>query len=299
MTSLRPFFTGIVDYAGLFPPAKLDMSAAVHAYAKYREGPDGDLLGNFVVGVGRLDELSACASALLPRDADPWKVSVIAPIDNLTHSRSAIDHFNAIHSVQSKSGHAVCDTIELPVSSHDDIRNAVAIFADDLSTFLEVPTRSDPAYLIAEIAETPASAKIRTGGTVGSAIPAPEHVLRFIRECVDKGVPFKATAGLHHAIRGRYPLTYEPNAPTGMMFGYLNVFFAAAFCAAGSSVSAVLGVLEETDPHAFRSDATGIWWKDHVVVEQQLTVVRQAVATSFGSCSFTEPVAEARDLNLI
>jgi hypothetical protein len=116
---------------------------------------------------------------------------------------------------------------------------------------------------------------------------------------VNEGVPFKATAGLHHLIRGEYPLTYEANSPTATMYGFLNVFLASAFCASGSSESAVLSVLEETNPRAFRFDDTGVWWRDHFVVYEQLPIVRQTVATSFGSCSFTEPVAEARNFQII
>ena len=298
MSLLRPFLTGIIDYAGLFPPAKLDMSSAVHAYAAYRASRDADLLGRFVVPAARLEEFSAVASALLPHQGAPWKLSVIGG-DDLDHTKSLIEHFNGAHEKRSIGGHAVCDTIEMPVSSHDDVRNAVAEFGDDTSLFLEVSPLADPVYLISAIADTSASAKIRTGGITESAFPAAEQVLRFIESCVDKGVPFKATAGLHHVIRGNYPLTYEHDAPRATMFGFLNVFFAAAFCAAGSSESAVLAVLEETDPSNFRYDDGGVWWDDHVVTHEQLSVVRQAVAVSFGSCSFTEPVDEARKLHLV
>ena len=298
MTSLRPFLAGIIDYAGLFPPAKLDMSSAVRAYAEYQDSGDKDLLGRFVVPVERLEEFAAVAGALLPRDGEPWRLSVIGG-DDPERTRTAVEHFNASHDLHSSAGHAVCDTVEMPVSSHDDIRNAVMAFDDNFSLFLEVSPASEPGYLIGAIADTSASAKLRTGGVVESAIPSPDQVFAFIELCVEYGVPFKATAGLHHAIRGRYPLTYERDSPTAMMFGYLNIFFAAAFCAAGSSPGAVLGALEETDPSQFRSDDVGVWWQDHVVIHEQLSVVRQAVATSFGSCSFSEPVDEARNLHLI
>jgi hypothetical protein len=269
------------------------MRSAVNAYAKYQDGDESDLLGRFVLPASRLDEFAADAEALLSRDGEPWQLSAIAT-GNISGTRTLIEHFNAAH-----AGRAVCDTVELTVTSHDDVRSAAAEFPEEMSVYLEVPVVADPGYLISEIAETAASAKIRTGGIVETAIPSPDQVLRFISTCVEQGVPFKATAGLHHAIRGMYPLTYEANAPRAMMFGYLNIFFASAFSAAGSSEGAVLGALEETDASAFKVDETGVWWQDHVVVHEQLTVVRQAVATSFGSCSFVEPVAEARNLNLI
>ena len=290
MSSLRAFLSGIIDYAGLFPPAAKDMTTAVSEYAKHRAGPDADLLGRFVVPVARLNDFAETLAQHAP--SEPWSVSAIAS-EHPSLTRTAIDRFNR------STSHARCDSVEMSVASYDDIFQATATLRDEYSLFLEGSPHSDLTSLLREIAQTSASAKIRTGGVVESAIPSPEQVLQFMQICVDEGVPFKATAGLHHAIRGRYPLTYEHSAPIGTMFGYLNVFFAAAFCAAGSSESAVLGILEETDPEAFRIDDRGIWWQDHVVVHEQLAIVRETVASSFGSCSFTEPVNEARQLHLI
>ena len=293
MSSLRAFLTGIVDYAGLFPPAKLDMPAAVSAYAGYIDSADRDLLGRFVVPLERLDELSESKAALDHRGAEPWNVSVIAGED-LEKAKETIDRFNGAHGV------SLCvDAIETPVDSLKRIEDAVRLFPDPFEVYLEIPSGSDPLPLLRSMTPTSASAKLRTGGITESAIPSPEQVLRFMETCVDEGVPFKATAGLHHAIRGRYPLTYEPDAPIATMHGYLNIFLASAFSAAGSSSSAVLGVIEETDPRAFRVDERGVWWSDHLVVHEQLDVARQTAAVSFGSCSFSEPVGEARLLGLI
>jgi len=80
MAALDALLTGLVDYAGLFPPAGLDMRAAVRAYDAYRRGPHTRLLGSFVVPAARLDEFGAEAAALgADRGADPaWMVSVVA-----------------------------------------------------------------------------------------------------------------------------------------------------------------------------------------------------------------------------
>lgn len=293
MASLRAFLSGIIDYAGLFPPAKLDMSAAVRAYAEQIAGRDSDLLGRFVVPAHRLADFSEEAAPLLSGDGEPWKVSVIVS-DGVDSARDDIDLFNNVH-----EGLAVCDTVEMRVASYDDVLKGLAFFGEPFSLFLEPAPHEDATSILREIAATAASAKLRTGGTTPDAIPSPDHVMRFMATCVEEGIPMKATAGLHHAIRGHYPLTYEPSSPTGLMYGYLNIFLGAAFCAAGSSTSAVLGILEETDPSRFRVDDRGVWWEDHIVVHEELNVVRHAVATSFGSCSFTEPVGEARRLGLI
>jgi hypothetical protein len=172
-------------------------------------------------------------------------------------------------------------------------------FPEPFELYLEVPALDDPADIIKTISNTPASAKIRTGGIVESAAPTSERIYRFMQGCVSEGVPFKATAGLHHLIRGTYPLTYEADSPSATMYGFLNIFLAAAFCASGSSESAVIGILTESNVAAFRFDEKGVWWRDHFVLDEQLAVVRRTVATSFGSCSFTEPVGEARKFQLI
>ena len=48
---------GLVDYAGLFPPASEDMRDALENYASYRASDDRSALGRFIVPVSRLKEL--------------------------------------------------------------------------------------------------------------------------------------------------------------------------------------------------------------------------------------------------
>ena len=38
MSAIRALLTESIDYAGLFPPAGLDMASAVENYARYRAG---------------------------------------------------------------------------------------------------------------------------------------------------------------------------------------------------------------------------------------------------------------------
>ena len=71
------------------------------------------------------------------------------------------------------------------------------------------------------------------GGVTEDAFPKTGQILRFIRTCLAANLPFKATAGLHHPVRCFKPLTYEKNAPEGMMNGFLNVFLAVEFLKMG------------------------------------------------------------------
>ena len=58
---LRILLRGLIDYAGLFPPASLDMADAVRNYAAYREGEHAWALGRFVVPAARLEEFERVA----------------------------------------------------------------------------------------------------------------------------------------------------------------------------------------------------------------------------------------------
>ena len=78
-------------------------------------------------------------------------------------------------------------------------------------------------------------------------VPGAGGASRVHRHACRANVPFKATAGLHHATARRLPLTYDEDSPKGPMFGFLNVFLAAAFVHAGMTDGAALALLLERD----------------------------------------------------
>jgi hypothetical protein len=75
----RPLLAGVVDYAGLFPPAGLAMAPTVHRYAAYRRGPQRALLGRLVVPIARLEEFEAAALDLLPTTPRSRPATPLAP----------------------------------------------------------------------------------------------------------------------------------------------------------------------------------------------------------------------------
>ena len=118
----------------------------------------------------------------------------------------------------------------------------------------------------------------------------------FIAACQRAGVPFKATAGLHHPLRAEYRLTYEPDSPKGTMHGYLNVFLAATLLYSGEKEPTALEMLDERDPAAFVFDDDGIVWRGKRVSTKEILASRSRFAISFGSCSFGEPIDELAQL---
>ena len=77
------------------------------------------------------------------------------------------------------------------------------------------------------------------------------------------------------------------------MFGFLNVFVAAAFAYDGTQdADFLINVLEEQDIAKFENSNGGISFDGKSVSKEQLTTIRDTKLATFGSCSFTEPTSE-------
>ncbi|MEP7271453.1 MAG: hypothetical protein ABI882_08095 [Acidobacteriota bacterium] len=105
MRSLEILLTDSIDYAGLFPPAELEMQQAVARYADYRHSAEAWMLGRFITPVARLDEFERAADAHLDYDSDsiPWKLSVLAGSDPVA-DLAAISEFNRRHTLDPELG---------------------------------------------------------------------------------------------------------------------------------------------------------------------------------------------------
>jgi hypothetical protein len=204
--------------------------------------------------------------------------------------------FNNRYGSDSKEGHAVIDVAELKAATVNDVARQRSQLPS-LMTYFEIPTSDDVSPLVKAIGGAGARAKIRTGGVTPESIPPASEVIDFIVACRRESVPFKATAGLHHPIRGSYRLTYEPDSPIGTMYGFLNVFVASALIYAGESEDAATAALEETDPAAFTFEDDAITWRGKRIPAEQIEESRLEFAISFGSCSFREPIDELRPIS--
>ena len=294
----RLLLEGIIDYAGLYPPASLAMPAAVRNFAHYRAGGAGWMLGRFVCPANALEEFSRLADPLLPRDAGaiPWRLTAVSSGD-VAADMGGIAAFNERHRVCFEECGALVDAYEVRVAGAEEIPRVDALVPRELLTYFEVPA-AGAATLLPLIAGTGRRAKLRAGGVTNDAFPSAETVVSFLRQCIALAVVVKATAGLHHPLRGLYRLTYAPDAPSGTMYGYLNVFLVAALLAQGGHDADAIALLQESDPSALSIDEHAVTWQsgarsvrfDRVLLQR----VREQVLVSFGSCSFTEPVDEIR-----
>jgi hypothetical protein len=303
VNSLRILLEGLIDYAGLFPPAALEMQTAMRKYAEYRESEYRWALGRFIVPVARLDEFEKAAEGILlsgcQERGDFWRLSALGGGD-LSSDLNRIAEFNKKYATSdSPAGLAIIDSIEIKAAQPADIENAMNLTPAKLALYFEIPINDDPTELIKSIAETEARAKVRTGGVTADAFPSSFNLARFIKICAEEDVPFKATAGLHHPLRSVNKLTYAPDSASAMMHGFLNVFLAAAFAQNGMEVDRLVELLEEKSPEAFQFDSGGATWRDEMIVRGQLRNSRSLLAIAFGSCSFEEPIEDLKEIGLL
>lgn len=259
----KHLFRDLVDDAAMFPPGNAEPATALKEHGGWRAHPHADVIGPLLVRADRWDELVSVA------DSADEKVSTVVIGD--VHP-PALEH-----PLLTVVGYEVAwSGGELPAAPG---RLAV-----------EPATAEHVEDLLAEVGEAridgrPVIAKFRTGGTTPDAFPTDEELATSVWAAYNAGVPFKLTAGLHHAVRHTGPDTgFEHH-------GFLNVMAAAHRCAASADIDELAAVLGERDVDAVAGVVAG--WS----VDDALNVRSQFV--SFGCCGVGDPLADLTALGLI
>lgn len=307
--SRHTLLASLIDYAGLFPPASLDLGDAAAEYRAARGGPHAWMLGAFVIPASRLEELAGLLVRTMATGEAPWEISVI--LDGAPGPAAA-----QAAAFEAELAPAVVITmveVKLPPgvgqgqsTSEEEAGRAFAAAASVSGTvmpFLEVPvTASWHNELLAAVAlidrlrtaaRRRAGAKLRCGGSAPQDFPEPAAVAGFMVACRDRGLPFKATAGLHHPIR-------HLDANVGIVrHGFLNLLVAAALSESGADERTVEAIIAEQDRAAFTIGAAGVGWRDMHADANAVEQTRSGGFSSYGSCSFDEPVEDLEALDLL
>jgi len=287
--SARVLLAGAVDYAGLFPPAALGMPEAVAEYLRGRASEGRWALGRFVAPASRLEEFGSAARAagVLSSD-DPIALSALIGADAAA-DHLAIEQFNRTHHPLG----AVVDAVEGRAATAPAATELATRFAGPFACWVEVPLDGALPAVLDALVGTGAGPKIRMGGVVASGFPSADQVVQFLVEVLRRGLPYKATAGLHHPVRGDYRLTYASDSASGTMHGYLNLLLATALLQSGGTAEQARALLLLTpDAATPRLDEDGATWGAHHFSLEALQQARQAGMQAFGSCSFREPLSD-------
>jgi hypothetical protein len=277
--STTALFAGLIDDAAMFPPGNAPLPEAVDNHQRHRAAWYSPLIGPLLCPASRVDELTSQAQAPLPvRLVMDTGAGGIGP---------------AVDAVASDD-RLILSGVEIALPPEDPVgaaRRAVSALdaavggpAEEEPAFIE-PARA-PAWrgALEVVAEAGYRAKFRTGGTTADAFPSESEVAEFIVACLDLGIAFKCTAGLHHAVR-------RTDADDSEQHGFLNILAAVCVCLDGGDTEAASTVLAERDAAEIVSRLRGL---DSARASQ----VRRWFS-SYGSCNIREPLDDLIALDLI
>lgn len=239
----RALLGGLIDHAPTFPPAQLPLAEGLAEHRRVRDGETGWIVNRFVCPASKLSELGD----------EPLRLSVVVDEGRLPQADERIE------------------AVEAAGLDHEVLVDAAP------EVYCELPLRYDVSFRILQLGELGLRAKVRCGGATAPRIP---DLAEFIAACRRLGVPFKATAGLHHPLR-------EDDE-----HGFLNLLAAAVF---GDEEEA----LAEEDRSAFEITDEVFIWRDHEAGADEIARARRELFVSFGSCSAQEPIDGLRELGLL
>jgi hypothetical protein len=243
ISARRVALEALIDHAALFPPASMSMADALLEDRRVRAADTGWIVNRFVVPASRLAEVGR----------EPLPLSVVYDSD------ASLDDPRI-------------EAVEIPPAQTAELDVPVG------EIYLELAADGDVEQRITFLGELGLRAKVRCGG---AAVPSVERLAHVIRTCRERGVPFKATAGLHHAIRA------------GEEHGFLNVLAAATFAGEEGAV------LADGERSSFGLDDEALRWRDRTAAAGEIAGIRRELFVSFGSCSVQEPIDDLTALGIL
>jgi hypothetical protein len=274
--SVPPAWRGLLDDAAIFPPGDVPLPEAVEAHDAHRRSWYGDLLGSFV--------LKDTDLPLVRGTAHPLSVVVTGGAGQVAGPLAAAGRLGlrvqgleiALRDLDDLAGNA-----RRVVAAVEHAR-AEGVLGDEVPVFVELP-QDDPSYgweaAADEVAAAELRLKLRTGGVEAHLFPSADRLAAWIDAVLDRELPFKCTAGLHHAVRHTSVEGFEQH-------GFLNLLIATLRAFDGASRAETVATLEERD--AARLE----------VGDGDVARARRWF-TSFGTCSIDEPLADLLSLDLV
>lgn len=281
-TAPRSLFTRLIDDAAVFPPGLAPLPRAVSDHLWRAGQPNADLVGPLLVAASSAQELRRL------KRTGPLRVVLIARVDTpLTVVSGALAELGGSPDMTEQDGLEVA-AVEIGWSGQ---------WAQSLTWGLSLPVtvevpRDAPGLAAAladlreqrEHSQVRVQAKLRTGSTPAQPVPTGAEVTHFIASCVQTGLPFKLTGGLHHVLA-------HTTAEGEDQHGLLNVLVATHQAIAGTDLPALEGILAQRDPRPLVETLAGL-------SEEQARAVR-GLFTAYGCCGVLDPIGELRDLGLI
>ena len=272
MSTLAGLTDQLIDDAAVYPPGNATLAVALVAHRGYRDTVLEPLVGPLLLPASRIAE----ALDLVEID-DDLAVGVVADdgLGSLVQARDTLADQRWLRPVQYE--------LRMPV---DDLAAAVELTLDALEftapTYLEIPPSPQLLEALDVLHDDGAEAAKFRCGPRPDDVPDAETLASFLHGCAVRRLPFKLTAGLHHA------LPHLDAATGAQQHGFLNTLAATAAALDGATASDAAALLAVTDPAPLVDTLTSCDIAD-----------LRTIYRSIGSCSISDPYAELDRLGLI
>lgn len=278
--TIPPLLRHLCDDAAIFPPGDMPLAQAVPAHVSHRSSGHSDLVGSFVIGAGALYYLTPLVAGM---STGALPVAVTTPSPDA--ARAALTALRG-HPQVRLSAFEIALPADLPADQVvDQVTRSVAGQPDDTEVYVEVPRDDRHPELLAALVDSPFHVKLRTGGVRADLYPDEAELAAAVNAVVRAGLVFKATAGLHHAIRNTDPDTgFEQH-------GFVNLMLATDAALQGADEADLQHLLADRDGARLAEQAAAL-------DEQRVDALRSTFR-SFGSCSILEPRDELAALGLM
>lgn len=283
MTNIPDVLRGLCDDAAIFPPGNTPLERAVPDHILHSRSGYAALVGAFIISAAKLVQLPPLLSGL-PRNS--LSVSVTVPFPQ--EAQAVVTSVALLPPLRLAGLEVAVPESMSPqevIPALDEAVAGVDVAGGAVDVYVEIPRDERRTELLALLGATPYRAKFRTGGTRADLYPSEKELAQAIHAVVNAGVAFKATAGLHHAVRNTdEKLGFEQH-------GFLNLLLATDAAVQGADHEYISGLLAERDGAAL------------VARLRDLPADRaehaRASFRSFGTCSVLEPLAECVGCGLI
>lgn len=319
MQSLNIFMHKLLDYAGLFPPAKLPLHESLVNYSSYTKHKQNNWLGKFILPIHKINECMEIMTKQNVFNNNKNKVEfsiILNSCEKFNDLNGIIKNDLSIIKCMSEnlSNDIEIDSIEFYPPKEVYQPDKVALFSTMLDLvneafyseknikykYLEIPFSENINEYIDLIAKCNSKnrdkifIKLRTGGITPAQIPTAYHIAQAIRLCAEQQIPLKATAGLH------VPVPNDNPEVGARLHGFFNIFSCLLLCYSKLlSITEMEYIITNYSYSDFSFSSTGLTVGNKFISNEKMSELRNSFIKSFGTCSFLEPIEHLHKNNFI
>jgi hypothetical protein len=280
-------FDGWIDDAAMFPPGNAAVDEAVDAHLHYRHSWFASLIGPLLVSDQKLAEVGRAVRQVGTGRGSDGNLPLAVSVVNTSGAGGLLSLIGReIQGVQLVAVESALRDLDDLAGNADRVVSAAADLDDAVRVFVEIPYAPGWEKAVAVVEAAGCYGKIRTGGLEPLDTPAFEQLSHQLSVLIEADLPFKATAGLHHAVAVSGSDHGRPRH-----HGFLNLLLAVEALVDGSSEREAAELLAESGRQNVLDHVDA--WND-----SQASRIRRRFR-SFGCCGVLDPIRDLVAFGLI